>query len=368
MTDQKARVEKALHACAEMRVPDTADPWPTIMERTAAAPRRSRLTRFVPRARVGWVFAALLVLVVGTSAYAASNFAGGLFREELPADNDAALGQAIDQTQTVDGAEVTLEWAYADEDVVVVGYSIRDLIVDRLNAGNPAQLRPLPYSEEDAKRLGIPPGTSLADEASSDFDEIDGTAVMTTDPDQTMAPRANTVVFKAPEDLEPTSNHHFQFKAYLQEGPIFQPGQNSTQFKEEPPIGPFAFDFEVPVLPVSTIEVDQKDTTNGITLTLDRVENSPARPQAIVCVDPPDDEHLWTPELSQAGNPIDSVEPQQLDNNCWSGTLGDQLAGSSSVTVTELRGIPLTEEGAKQNEDWKTIAGPWTFDFKAPDS
>jgi hypothetical protein len=45
------------------------------------------------------------------------------------------------------------------------------------------------------------------------------------------------------------------------------------------PVGePFVFEFEIPVLPAPVVEVNQKDTANGITLTLERVMDSPGRP------------------------------------------------------------------------------------------
>ena len=70
MTERRERVERVLHGCAEAGVAGGVDPWPAIRERALAGGRRSRRTRLVPRTRVGWAFAALLVMLLGTAAYA----------------------------------------------------------------------------------------------------------------------------------------------------------------------------------------------------------------------------------------------------------------------------------------------------------
>jgi hypothetical protein len=46
--------------------------------------------------------------------------------------------------------------------------------------------------------------------------------------------------------------------------------------------------------------------------------------------------------------------------------LGDPVEGRSSVTVTEIWGIPQTAEAAREDEDGPEIRGPWTFEFEAP--
>jgi hypothetical protein len=47
--------------------------------------------------------------------------------------------------------------------------------------------------------------------------------------------------------------------------------------------------------------------------------------------------------------------------------LGDPVEGSSSVTVTEIWGIPQTGAAAREDEDGPEIRGPWTFEFEALD-
>ena len=44
---------------------------------------------------------------------------------------------------------------------------------------------------------------------------------------------------------------------------------------------------------VHVVDVNKKATAKGVTLGLDRVIDSPGRPRAVICYEPPDDEHYW---------------------------------------------------------------------------
>ena len=118
--------------------------------------------------------------------------------------------------------------------------------------------------------------------------------------------------------------------------------------------------------PVPVVEVGQKATVEGVTLTLERVVNSPGRPQAIVCVEPPDDAHTWTPWLERNGLPVDAATaPLRLEDGCWSLTIGDPVEGRSSVTVSYLDGLPKNVQGEGPVRA-KQITGPWRFEFEVP--
>lgn len=229
MTDQRRRLEKALRGCAEMGVPDTIDLWPAVKERTtgeqtseeaavegraeAGAPRKPRFPRLVPNTPLGWVLAAVSVLIIGAGVYAAAgsfrefyrqglpgtvepgskkdkevdcgraaeNAAGStqIFKQALPGDEDLSSAERVDQTVNRDGASVTLEWAYADTDFVVLGFSVRDLEGDRRNAGNPATLEPIFVSKEDEDVPSAPDRRSeLKDEDGNRFSSIDGVSMV----------------------------------------------------------------------------------------------------------------------------------------------------------------------------------------------
>ncbi len=401
MADRSKRhLEKVLRECAESGVPDPANPWPAIRERLsgqatgetqvigthtsedrAADGPRNRRPLLVPDRPLGWVLAALSALILGLGAYAASGLVRELLGDGLPGPGSPGPGEATDpgqsggpvasgvayrlfrgavpggggqeigQTKTADGARVTLGWAYADEEFVVVGIEARDLDGAREIEGYPRSvvLQPLLVGEEGANEAELPPRVDITDAGGGDFTNVDG---------MTQYPGA-VAVFEAPEGLEAGKEHRFRLEVPLEEGGMLgRPGQ-------KPDAGPFVFDFEVPVRPVPVIEVDQEATTKGITLTLERVVNSPARPQAVVCIDPPDDEHTWTPWLERSGMPVDAATaPRRLGDNCWARTMGKPVEGPSSVTVAYIHGLPRS--ASDPDEDGKEIRGPWTFEFEVP--
>lgn len=375
------RISRALSGYAEMRVPETADPWPAIKESVggdavAARPRSSRRFRLVPRTRAGLVFAVLLVMLFGTGAYAGFPLVYDVFREALPGGTGRDFGTEIGQEQTDGGAKVTLEYAYADSEFVVVGYSVQDLKENRNLDGHPSQLSPLQIDDTDRtpseEEAELPPRVNLTDGSGQDFELAEGSMTYSAvDPDDVMQPKPNVAIFAPSGGLEPGERHRFLLNIALEESVIFPPGWEGEiegGYDETPDAGPFSFDFEVPVRPVPVVQVGQKETVEGITLTLERVLNSPGRPQGIVCFDPPDDDYLWRPSTAPTGFQVEEPLPiRDLEGDCWSLTLEDPVEGPSSVKVTELLGYPQTEQAMRGDEDGKEIRGPWTFEFEAPE-
>ena len=89
-----------------------------------------------------------------------------------------------------------------------------------------------------------------------------------------------------------------------------------------------------------------------MTLTLERVVNSLAKPRAIVRFDPPSDGRLWTPRLRRDWLGAKAAPaPGQPEGGRW------------SLTVEYLRGV--TPGGSP--DGIRVICGPWTFEFEVPD-
>jgi hypothetical protein len=389
VTEQRERLERALRACAEMRVPDTGDPWPAIRERVSgermsgdraseehvvARPHRRRVwpPRLVPNTPLGWVLATLSVLILCAGAYAASGPVGDLLQSGLPGPAGHGVGEHtrgeqpedrlhvlrtdIGQTQTADGARVTLEWAYADERFVTVGLHTQDLRDGTQkpegsdSESDSVVLEPSLWDDALGNEAKLPPHVQITDASGQDFDTVGG---------GTRGNRARAF-FDAPEGIEPGREHRFRLEVPLHDSPALS---------GKPEAGPFVFVFEVPVLPAPTIEVDQAVEAKGIVLTLERVVNSPVLPQAVVCFEPPDDEYLWMPWLKGG-----SSTARKLGDGCWSSGMKAPVEGYSSVTVAYLEGMPRGDSvkprgdsstGAMQINP-KRIRGPWTFEFEAP--
>ena len=60
------------------------------------------------------------------------------------------------------------------------------------------------------------------------------------------------------------------------------------------PVGePFVFDFEVPVRPAPIMELNQTVEAGGVALTLERISDPPARPEARICYGSADTNYDW---------------------------------------------------------------------------
>jgi hypothetical protein len=299
--------------------------------------------------------------------------------------------EKLQLTKTQAGARVTLNWVYAEENYVSIGYQVEDLKDDRRVAGHPAELQPLlgfgygkptPREEEYLKKSGL--GTdivALTDERSTKFRMVDN-SVESSYGKPAKGPLENLVAFKPKEGLKPSNDHDFRLQVPLYESAVV-PLQGKQPPPEPFPGEPFVFKFDVPVHAVHVVDVNQKATAKGVTLRLDRVINSPGRPRAVICYQPPDGKHYWFMYGGGAG-----VFQDGWSTSGWAGTgsmssvppgkcqklmLEDPVEGRTSVEVKRLEGEPDCPynnakdfEACYQKIGYRTIRGPWKFEFKVP--
>jgi hypothetical protein len=295
-------------------------------------------------------------------------------------------------TKTEAGARVTLNWVYAEENYISIGYQVEDLKDDRRVAGHPAELQPLlgfgygkptPREKEYFKKYSL--GTdivALTDERVTKFRMVDNSMESSGGPKPVEGPLENLVAFKPKEGLKPTKEHDFRLQIPLYESAVV--GLQGKQPPPEPfPGEPFVFEFDIPVHAVHVVDVNRKATAKGVTLRLDRVINSPGRPRAVICYQPPDDKHYWFMYGGGAG-----VFQDGWSTSGWAGTgsmssvppgkcqklmLEAPVEGRTSVEVKRLEGEPdCPYNNAKDFEacyekiGYRTIRGPWKFVFKVP--
>jgi hypothetical protein len=293
--------------------------------------------------------------------------------------------------KTEAGARVTLNWVYAEENYVSIGYQVEDLKDDRRVAGHPAELQPLlgfgygkptPREEEYLKKYNL--GTdivALTDERDTKFRMVDISMETSGGPKPVEGPLENLVAFKPKEGLKPSKEHDFRLQVPLYESAVV--GLQGRQPPPEPfPGEPFVFKFEVPVHAVSVGDVTQKAKAKSVTLRLDRVIDSPGRPRAVICYEPPDDKHYW---FSYGG---EGTFQGGWSTSGWAGTgsmrgippakchklmLKSPVEGRTSFEVRMLEGEPdcpynnaKAFEACYEKIGYRTIRGPWRFDFKVP--
>lgn len=354
---EKKHIEAALRACAERGVPEVVAPWPEIRERALAGrrpERPSRRFRFVPRTRAGLAFAVLLVMLFGTMGYAATGWIDEILRDSAPEIVEDNLGVPLNERQTVEGITFVLERAYADENNVVVGYSVAGF--ENWN--------------KDYPTTGL---ARVTDGSGRTFEYVGGGGVGTDPAYNTEGGERLTDLsfFEPSSKLDTAKTHEFRFELEinpeaLARGPAGSSGKNVPEA--------VVFDFEVPVNKTDTIEVGQTVEAGGVPVTLRWVENSPARTKATLCFDPPRDGELtWVPiverpNISQSDvftNESPYTEGPEKATGCVGYDLFRSLhddPGTHSITVTELQG----RSEIQVNPD-ETIVGPWTFEFEVPE-
>ncbi len=364
MTEQRERVEKALHACAEQRVPGTADPWPEIRERiggsaTPSHHRSHRRFRFVPRTRSGLVFAVLLMMLFGTAGFAATGWIDELFESFAPEVQEANLGVQLNEKRTVDGITFTLERAYADEDNVVVGYSIEGF--------------------EDWGNRYPTTGPPVVTDGSDRAFEYVGGGGMGTDPmygNEGEERLSDLAFFEPSNELNPSAERSFRFELKLNPEAGDGGGQDDSPAKAADQT--IVFDFGIPVHEVDVIRVGQTVEANGVSMTLEQVENSPARTEAVLCFDPPrDDKYNWVPIVERPNIAESDVFTNEMlyytRPEAATGCVGYDLfrslhdqPGTYSLVVKRIEGrVPTTRNFETKLEE--EIIGPWAFEFEVPE-
>jgi len=274
--------------------------------------------------------------------------ARSLFLSEVPGGEGPGFGQEVAQSQTAAGAKVTVVWAYADAESVVVGYTVEDLTGGRRVGAHPAELQP-----------SYGTGVRLTDESGTEYGLVSGEWEGSPGPNNIVeGPKANSAVFESAGGIEPGAARNFRLEVPLRERPIIPLDQGGETPEPEPVGEPFVFDFEVPVRPAPVVEVNQEATASGITLTLERVTDSPGRPEAVVCLEPSDDVRGWYP----IGEDLNFEAPSRVagEGSCLEILLNDPLEGPSSVTVEQIELNPAS--------DGELVSGPWSFAFKVPGS
>lgn len=328
-------------------------------------------TWLMPRTCGGWALAAFLVMLVfAASVYSARD---ALYKTYLGLQPEAqnvgpatyAAGERPNLEKTAGGATVTVTSIYAEERRVIVGYEVEDLTDGRHVGEHPAELQPLIGFEGDEKiyqedGLGNDI-VELTDQSGTDFRMVDNSGSVSEGPNNmARGPLQHMVAFEPDQGLEPADKHRFSLKVPLIESPVVTPGQKMPPGRPFEG-GPFLFEFEVPVRAVQVVEVGRKDTADGITLTLERVTDSPGHPEAVICLKPMDGVRGWVPGGRDLG--FEYFKPVSGEGDCLLMPLSRPLGGRPSLTVDQVEINPFCPSCVREED---VVRGPWTFEFEVP--
>jgi hypothetical protein len=335
------------------------DWWDSTISNVIGQNKASRRYGFLPRTRLAWVFLPLLLLLlVGGTIYAASSVIDEFFQKSGSVGKNG-LSQEMDISQTINGVTVRVQRAYADNNVVLLGYTVsgptdyltvHDKLITTDGQSLPGQ-----------GAMGFKPGST---EVFDNWAPTERLAVVDTFDTSSLSGVSAELNLNLTVPVQDWTN------------PI--PGIAGA-----PVVGVFTFNFSVPVHTGKTIEVNQTIEAAGIPITLQKVEISPYQTEVIFKSLPKDIKDSGAnPEVtiktsgvsvsySSGGYKGDSFVDYFLgdftgQHGEWTVTINELVSPGFDMTqATELPGNP----GVYYCTDCPPsprVSGPWVFHFKVP--
>jgi len=331
---EKDRLENELrnHFSAEV---EEAEPshgwWHNAISQVVTKRNRSRWLGLVPKTRLAWAFLPLVVLLLGGAVYGASSLLGDLFQRHAPQLEEAGLAQELELSQTINGITVSLERAYADSNVALVGFTV---------------------SGPDTRYQAEIGGLSTAD--GQNLFGIIGVGTGSKEIMGNLNSSATIYTFDTSTLKEVSSELNLILEVSVADLPMI--GESETL------AGPFVFEFDVPFHAGKSIDISQTVEAAGVPVILEQVTISHWGVRAVF-QNPDGDDYfpilsLTLPNRDQAnGSLVRHTETSIV--NYFRGDFTQQ-SGEWTLTVTEL--VVLNGPNTPQQR----LAGPWVFHFDVP--
>jgi len=325
-------LHQVLHEITQQEIPDDMNSlWPALQAQLdMQQPRRARRVT-----RLGWAsLVVVLSLVISAGAYAF--FQGGKHGDpgiDWIDQND--LVTRLDQSITLDGVTVTLDWAYADAHRIALAYSAARADVGDNQGFTPEGGGHASCLLDDQGNEFLSPQMigGVDDPSFFKADEYFDASIIQGTPG-TLTLRYQLWMAIAPIPPTPSPDEASAGGGFggggggggggSDSGPIHcgDPAWLVTWISG-PAVGPFVFDFTVPFYPAVTVEPAQTLTVNGVGVTLDEIAYAPSMTNARLCYDLPDESKSWAPfgGLETSQGPIDwssvtSGEPPADGRQC----------------------------------------------------
>ena len=337
------------------------DWWDSTISNVIGQNKASRRYGFLPRTRLAWVFLPLLLLLlVGGTIYAASSVIDEFFQKSGSVGKNG-LSQEMDISQTINGVTVRVQRAYADNNVVLLGYTVsgptdyltvHDKLITTDGQSLPGQ-----------GAMGFKPGST---EVFDNWAPTERLAVVDTFDTSSLSGVSAELNLNLTVPVQDWTN------------PI--PGIAGA-----PVVGVFTFNFSVPVHPGKIVDVNQTVQAAGIPITLQRVEISPYQTKVVFQPLPQEvqDSGAIPTQITlkmQSGKSIENSSGGKQGELLVSYFMGDFTGqhGDCTLTISELvsPGFDITQAtqlpgnpGVYYCTDCPPsprVSGPWVFHFKVP--
>jgi hypothetical protein len=329
--------------------------WDKTISNVTGQNKRNRWFGLIPKTRLAWVFLPLLLLFVGGTVYAANTVIGEFF-QKLGSVGENGLSQEMDISQTINGVTVRLQRAYADNNVVLLGYTVSGPVdylthSDKLTTTD-GQSFPGPLV------MGFKPGST---EVFGNWAPAERLAVVDTFDTSSLTGVSSELNLNLMVPVQDWTN----------------PEMNA------PVVGVFTFSFSVPVHPGIDVNVNQTAAAKGFSFTLRNVEISHYQTKVIFQPFTQDFQDsrinpiitLTTPSgksvpINAGGLRGDSPVYYFMgdftgEHGEWTLTISelDYPGDMTETTIVPESGGNVIEGKAVPSS---RLSGPWVFHFKTP--
>ncbi len=341
---EKDRLEQELrkHFSVEVgEVEPSRGWWNNAISQVITKRNRSRWFGLVPKTHLAWAFLPLIVLLLGGAVYGASSLLSELFQKHAPQIEEAGLAQELNLSQTINGITVSLERAYADSNVVLLGFTV---------SGPDTRYQPEIGGLSTADGQNIPGMIGVGTGSKEILGNLNSSAVIYT------------------FDTSSMKNESPEISLILEVNVVDLPmtGESKTL------TGPFRFEFDVPFHAGKSISVGRTVEVAGVPVTLEQVVVSPWGVKAVL---KSPKNYKYMPIISLTLPNGDSVNGALISEHMEASTaqyfLGDftEQIGTWTLNVNELVVGAWTTKGMKVGEvvsvdtSQQRLSGPWVFQF-----
>lgn len=301
----------------------------------------------VPLSRVAAVlFVFVLVAATGYAVYRLQQPRSG-----LDGIRTSSLRTPINQSQTIDGVTVTLNWVYADTEQLVMSYSAT--VLDE--AGTP---QPIRYKDNEiVYRLKSEEGEWIIPVWSTVWMHGPEREIITSIEWVMENPFPQTFTFELVFNERPLPSQKTDGGQFIVRGDTIPPESTSEPGQMAVPsegVGPFRFNFNVTPASGVVLKVNQTAADQGYSITLHEIRITPSKAQVSYCFKE-DIDGEWGPAFSSLSNETYSssdMKSQLGDTDCFDASAGlftPDLPKQLTFQVDAFERTDLTDA------DWQRI-------------